>query len=156
MRLFSVRRSGGDQPSRTLRERLDAALEFLQRAPDAIVIVSGGQGTDECLTEAEVMYSYLKKNGADISRVFIENRAADTRENLKFSEEIAKEQGVDSLHPVIITSEFHLCRAKYIARTLGMEPCGLVSATKPGILMVNYLLREVFAFVKAWFTAALS
>lgn len=145
-----------DQPSRTLRERLDMGLRFLEENEDAALIVSGGQGNDEIMTEGSVMYAYLERKGADMSRVYCEEQAHNTRENLQYSAEIAEGLGIDPGNPVIITSEFHLCRAKYIAKTLGMEASGIGSRTTPGILMLNYTLREVFAFVKAWFVAGVS
>ena len=52
-----------------------------------------------------------------------------------------------------MTSDFHMCRAKYIAKTLGMKPYGLSSGTWPWILKLNYTLREVFAFCKAVYQA---
>ena len=112
----------GDEPSLTLKKRLDKTLEFMQEHPDRTVIVSGGQGPDEAHTEASVMARYLIEHGADAS--------------------------------LIVTSDFHMCRAKYIARTLSMEPYGQASDTWPWILKVNYTLREVFAFAKAFWQAA--
>ncbi len=145
----------GDRPSRTLRERLDAALQLMEINPQITVIVSGGQGSDEIVTEASVMYAYLEAQGADMSRVYLEERAHNTRENLQYSAAVAARLGIAPEHPVIVTSEFHLCRAKYIAGTLGMDASGVASRTTPWLLMLNYELREVFAFVKAWFVAAL-
>lgn len=144
----------GTEPSRTLRERLDVGLRYLQENPDGILIVSGGQGSDETLPEAEVMYRYLERQGADLSRVYREAESHNTRQNLENSAAIARSLGIDPTAPTIITSEYHLCRARYIAKTLGMEPSGVGSKTTPGILMLNYQLREVFAFVKAWFVAS--
>ena len=131
----------GDQPSLTLKKRLDLALES--------VVVSGGQGADEAYTEASVMAKYLTARGVDESRVLLEEQASDTRENLEFSRTLAQTHGMRTDRVLIITSDFHLCRAKYLAKKLGMEPYGLASRTSPEVLRVNYLLREVFAFVKA-------
>lgn len=141
----------GDQPSRTLQLRLDKALEFMQVNETAIIIVSGGQGDDESYPEAVVMANYLERHGADMSRVYQEPEARNTRENLSFSAEIAASVGINPANLTIITSEFHMCRAKYIARSLEMNAHGVSSETTPWILMLNYLLREVFAFVKAFF-----
>ena len=82
-----------------------------------------------------------------------ETQARDTRENLIFSAELAEKRGVNTESVLIITSDFHMTRAKYIARTLGMTSYGLTSSTWPWVLKVNYELREVFAFVKAWWKA---
>ena len=140
----------GDQPSLTLRKRLDRAYEYLTEYPDATVFVSGGQGADETQTEASVMAAYLERRGIAPERIVQETEASDTRENLIFSAELAAARGVDTGSVLIITSDFHMARAKYIARTLGMTAYGLTSDTWPWILKVNYELREVFAFVKAW------
>ncbi len=143
----------GDQPSRTLRERLDLAYGYLCENPDAVCFVSGGQGSDETHTEAYVMRQYLLRQGVEAERVVMEDQAANTRENLMFSRELAQNMGVDTSDVLIITSEFHLCRAKYIAGTLGMRAFGLGSTTTPWILKLCYALREVFAFVKAFIQA---
>ena len=143
----------GDGPSLTLKKRLDKALEFLQAHPDRTVIVSGGQGPDEAHTEASVMAQYLLAHGADASQILEEPQASNTRENLLFSAKLAEEAGFDTSRVLIVTSDFHMCRAKYIARTLGMEPYGLSSGTWPWILKLNYTLREVFAFCKAVYQA---
>ena len=143
----------GDQPSLTLKKRLDRAYEYMTEHPQATVFVSGGQGPDETQTEASVMAAYLERRGIAPERIVREEQASDTRENLIFSAELAQARGVDTGSVLIITSDFHMARAKYIARTLGMTPYGLTSATVPWVLKVNYELREVFAFVKAWWKA---
>ena len=112
----------GDGPSLTLKKRLDKALEFLQAHPDRTVIVSGGQGPVEAHTEASVMAQYLLAHGADASQILEEPQASNTRENLLFSAKLAEEAGFDTSRVLIVTSDFHMCRAKYIAKTLGMEP----------------------------------
>ena len=140
----------GNEPSRTLRARLDLALELMEENPDAVFIVAGGQGSDERDTEASVMYGYMARRGADLSRLYREDRSHNPRENLKNAAAIAQSLGLDSSRPALVTSEFHLCRARYIASTLGMDACGVASRTEPLPLMLNYALREVFAFVKAW------
>ena len=143
----------GDGPSLTLKKRLDRTLEFLQANPDKTVIVSGGQGADEVHTEASVMAQYLLARGAQPAQVIEEDQASNTRENLLFSAALAEARGTDTSRVLIVTSDFHMCRAKYIARTLGMEPYGLTSCTWPWILKLNYTLREVFAFCKAVYQA---
>ena len=144
----------GDGPSLTLKKRLDKTLVFMQEHPDKTVIVSGGQGPDEAHTEASVMARYLIEHGADASRIIEEDKASNTRENLLFSAKLAEAAGLDTSRVLIVTSDFHMCRAKYIARTLSMEPYGQASDTWPWILKVNYTLREVFAFAKAFWQAA--
>ncbi len=143
----------GGQPSRTLRERLDLTLTLMEENPNVVVIVSGGQGPDEESSEAAVMYAYLERRGADTSRLYREDRAHNTRENLQNSAALAASLGIDPARPAIVTSDFQLCRARHIAGTLGLAPSGVASRTTPWCLTLNYALRELFAFVKAWFVS---
>lgn len=140
-----------NSPSRTLRERLDTGYAYMQENPDTVIIVSGGFGTGEHLSEAQVMYNYLESLGADMTRVYMEDQATDTRENLIYSSRMAEEMGLDAKNVTIITSEFHLCRAEYIASTLEISAGGVGSRTKTPFLLVNYYIREAFSFVKAYF-----
>lgn len=143
----------GDRPSRTLRERLDRAAAYAKQNPGCTVFVTGGRGADEQRSEASVMADYLLRCGVEKERVFAEEQAHTTRENLKNTMRLAEENGISCKNALIVTSDFHLCRAFYIARSVGMEPSGLVSKTQPAILRVNYALREVFSFVKAFWQA---
>lgn len=143
----------GDRPSRTLRERLDLAVDYLEAHPSARVIVSGGQGADETQTEASVMEAYLLERGITPERITEESASRTTRENLINAKRLAEKNGTETARVLIITSEFHLSRAKFIARSLGMEPYGIGSSTTPWILKVNYELREVFSYVKALWQA---
>ena len=140
-----------DVPSRTLKERLDAGLAYMEENPETVIIVTGGFGTEERLSEAQVMYNYLQSRSADMTRVYMEDKATDTRENLIYSSQIAESLGLDKTQVTIITSEFHLCRAEYIAGTLGISAGGVGSKTQTKFLLGNYYIREAFSFVKAYF-----
>lgn len=143
----------GERPSLTLQKRLDKTAELMRENPETRVIVSGGQGADEITTEASVMKRYLCEKGIDPERITEEENATTTRENLIFSAALARESGLNTDSVLIVTSDFHMARAKYIARSLGMTPYGLAGDTWPWILKVNYTLREVFAFCKAVYQA---
>ena len=143
----------GTTPSRTLRERLDQGVALSDKNEDIILVVSGGQGSDEIVTEASVMAAYLESQGVDKARIILEEEAHNTRQNLENSKKLVEEQGISPENPVIITSEFHMARAKYIASTLDMQAIGISSETQTLPLKCNYYLREVFAFVKAFISA---
>ena len=145
--------SCGESCSDRKQESLLAEPNKNSQVKKVIAVVSGGQGPDEAHTEASVMAQYLLAHGADASQILEEPQASNTRENLLFSAKLAEEAGFDTSRVLIVTSDFHMCRAKYIARTLGMEPYGLSSGTWPWILKLNYTLREVFAFCKAVYQA---
>lgn len=143
----------GDQPSRILRERLDCALSFMEENPDCVIIVSGGYGTVERHSEARVMYDYLKSQGADVSRVYMEDAARNTRENLLLSSKIAEDLGLKKENLNIISSRYHLCRSAYIAESLDFSAGTVGAKTETAFFYLNYLLREAFSFVKAFFQA---
>jgi uncharacterized SAM-binding protein YcdF (DUF218 family) len=143
----SVRQDG--EASRIMRQRLTAALEFMEENPDAKVILSGGQGDDEPMTEAQCMYDTLVSLGADPSRLILEPGSSTTRENLQNSQNIIEGLGGTDRPIALITSEFHQRRAANIGKNLGLATCPVSAHTDQWFYRVNYTLREVFAFIKA-------
>ena len=139
--------------SRIMRQRLKAAMEFMAENPEAYVILSGGQGTDEPTTEAECMYRTILEMGAEESRLILEGESFTTRENLVNSMAIIEARGGTKAPIALITSEFHQRRAAYIADGLEISTCAVSAHTDQWFYRVNYTLREVFAFVKAAFQA---
>lgn len=137
----------GDTPSLSLKNRLDAALEYLQNNPDCTAIVSGGQGPGENVSEARAMYDYLTARGVSPERVLMEDRSTSTEENLSFSREILLSIGADpeNTRLAVVSSEYHLYRAQYLGSLLGLELHGVPAHTSKPVLMVNYFIREAFA-----------
>ena len=133
----------GDTPSLSLVERLEAAKDYLIKHPDTVVIVSGGQGSGENVSEARAMYEWLCANGIDPVRIIMEDKASSTYENLKFSREIINELSDDAT-VAVVSSEYHLCRAKLIAKTLDMEIHTVAAQTTYFTVMLNYFIREAF------------
>lgn len=140
--------------SRIMRNRLSAALEFMERNPKAVVIVSGGQGPDEPISEAQCMYETLLEMGAEKDRLLMEEESHTTRENLMNSRRIIQARGGTERPVTIITSEFHQRRAAFIGNSLDLDTCPVSGRTDQWFYRVNYTLREVFAFVKAAFQSS--
>lgn len=136
----------GETPSLTLRTRIDAAAAYLEEHPDVPVILSGGQGPGEAITEAECMRRALVRRGADESRLYPEERSTSTQENLRYSRAILEELGVDPARRVaIVTSDFHLCRARLMwGGDTAAVPAHLPSTLYFQCLTVNYFIREAF------------
>lgn len=134
-------------PSRMLRRRLDAAYEFLVENPGVICVVSGGQGANEPESEGEVMKRYLVSKGVSEDRIFVENRSADTYENIKFSVEILDELGISHENVAIVTDAFHQCRAQMIAKKQGVETSAVSAWTEP-VFVPTYWVREWFALTE--------
>lgn len=135
----------GTKPSIMLTERLDKAYDYLNKHPEAKCILSGGQGDDEGAAEAEVMYSYLVDRGIASDRLYVENKSTSTRENLKFSYEIIKREGLNE-NLAIITNEFHEYRAYRIAKALNLS-CGAVPAGTAWWLFPTFIIREMYGIL---------
>lgn len=141
-------RAYGSRPSIMLASRLDAAYEYLTKHPDAICIVSGGQGPDESMPEAECMYLYLTEKGIAPERIYQENRSTSTRENLLFSQEIIEAEGLNP-EIAIVTNEYHEYRAGMVADALEMEHSA-VPARTPLWLFPTYYIRELYGIIYEW------
>ena len=143
----------GTQPSLTLRSRLIAAAEYADEYPDIHIVLSGGQGYGEEITEAECMRRYLVERGVDEKRLLTEDASADTAENFRFSKALLKKHGYDTetMTIAVVSNDFHLCRAEILARREGLRTTG-VGAPVPWLhLEINYTIREAFALVKTYF-----
>lgn len=136
------------RPSQTLLSRINAAKEYLETHPDAKCVLSGGKGDDEEISEAECMYTELVKAGVEEDRLFIEDRSTSTRENLAFTSELIKENGLTE-EIAIVTNEYHEYRAGLIAKKLGISAGSVPAASSPGLLPV-YWIRELFGVVYEW------
>lgn len=134
----------GEVPSMSLQHRLDAALAYALEQTHVRLILSGGQGSGEDISEAEAMRRYLTENGIAEERLIIEDQSTSTYENLAFSlEKIDAE--INGL--TIITSDYHLARAKWLADTFELET-DVVAAATPKVVESKLRMRERLALLK--------
>lgn len=139
----------GTVPSLTLQERIRAAYDYLVANPETIAVLSGGQGPGEEITEAACMYRELTQMGIDGTRLLTEDRSTSTIENLRFALDIAESStGVRPVEIGIVSSEYHIFRAKCFAKDLNLEPVGIPARTSWVTLRINYYLREIVAVWK--------
>ena len=141
----------GDYPSLSLVHRLQGALEYLEEYPDSRAIVSGGQGVGENLTEAQSMFDWLTAHGIAPERIIMEDMATSTKENLLFSFEIIEALGDKPEGSVaILSSPYHLYRAKSMAKILGVDAVGVAGVPDYPVLTINYFIREAFGVTHLW------
>lgn len=141
----------GETPSRSLTERLQAALGYLNTYPDAKCVVSGGKGWGENLSEAECMSRWLVEHGVDPERVILEDRATSTWENLNFTLDLIEEAtGESPTRLAVVSSEYHLYRAELMAESLQVEFLGVPAVTHPWLNRIHYFFREFFGVVHYW------
>lgn len=132
-------------PSLLLSERIRTAYEYLSAHPECVCIVSGGQGPDESMSEAECMFRELTRMGIAPERIYPEDRSTTTRENLQFSKEIMERRKLgDTI--ILITNSWHEFRAHMIAESLDI-PCGTEGADTPLWLLPCNYLRELYGIL---------
>lgn len=133
-----------DGPSVSLQNRIDAAYEYLIAHPEVIAVVSGGQGEDEPMTEAQCMFQQLVEMGIAPERVWMEDRATSTWENLRFSLDLIEEKtGKRPARIGLLSSEYHLYRASLQAKSLGLDTVGIPARTTLPSQALNHFLREI-------------
>lgn len=137
-----------DKPSLALVERCRAAAKYMKKNENAVAILSGGQGADENISEAECMYDLMQSFGIDKNRLYIENKSTSTDENIEFCKKIIEENGLSN-NIAIATSEYHIRRALMICKRHGLNakavPSKTVDYTKP-----PFYAREVFGVLAMW------
>lgn len=139
-----------DKVTPVLQERLLKGVEYLKKYPEAEVVVTGGLGFGEKLTEAEAMEGFLIAHGIAGDRIIKEDRATSTMENFLYTRELLQKSGETDVGSVtVVTSDFHMLRSKLLARRFGFEPYGITSST-PMTVRVNCYIREFFALIKSF------
>jgi len=137
----------GDQIGRVLGARLDTALAFARRQNHPVtLLVTGGQGADETLSEAAAMVAYLKQRGYPADQIIQETAAINTRTNLINSQKIWWRLPHQGGRVVVITNGYHLFRTRLLAHHLGIHAGGYPAPTRPGYILVGWA-REFLAII---------
>ena len=131
----------GDKVTWVLENRLNTAIEYMETHPNAICIVSGGQGAGESVTEASAMKKYMVERNVDPSRVYTEERAKNTKENFEYSKVMIDELLGNNARIAFVTTNFHVYRAGQVARAQGVNAVG-IPADDVWYLRLNNFLRE--------------
>ncbi len=104
-----------DGPSILLRDRLDTALAYWEEHPDMKIIVTGGKGDDEHISEAQGMYDYLTAHGVDGAQIFMEDKSRNTWQNINNTFALMEREGWSLTGDVLLVSSgFHLARIEML------------------------------------------
>ncbi len=122
-------------------DRVSIALELYETKKVSKILVSGDNSTDSH-NEVVPVQNYLIENGVPEEDIYLDYAGFDTYSSMYRAREIFEIESI-----LIATQSFHLPRAVFIGRSLGIESYG-VNADEGNILFRNYV-REVFANVKA-------
>ena len=135
----------GEKMSSNLQYRVEAAYEYLQKNPETKVVLSGGRGNGEDITEAEAMRRFLADKGIAQERMLLEETSTNTEENIKNSAILI---GDKKKSVIIVSNAFHLYRAKGIAKKQGYENVSGIGTKIKGYTVPNCYAREVIAVIK--------
>ncbi|WP_116115090.1 YdcF family protein [Austwickia chelonae] len=140
----------GDRVTPLLAARLDRALQVRSRADDpanVVMVVSGGQGRNELVSEAAAMAAYLQDKGVPAEKVLLEDRSTTTEENLTFTDQLLALNRLQGSRVVVCTNDFHAIRVAVVSRRLrlGMQ---VVGAPTAGYYRPAAFLREFVALLK--------
>ena len=147
----------GDQISRILGRRLDLALKLFRRSGEkALLVVSGGRGDDETVSEAAAMRGYLLERGVPKEKILLEDQSHSTRENLRFTDQLLLERGGGG-RVALVTSGYHVFRCVWIAHELSFRCTGF-GAPVAAYYWPSAVIREFIAVYsrKRYFIAALA
>ncbi len=128
-----------------LKSRLDAAYDYLIENENTTCIVSGGQGPNEPMTEADAMAGYLIERGLDPNRIIRENQSTNTSENIRNSMSFINPAND---HVAIVTNDYHLFRGMAIARKQGIAHVSGIAAGATPWYLPNNMARESFGLAK--------
>ncbi len=141
-------------PSILLQDRLDEALDCWEDNPEVTIVVSGGQGPDEHISEAQAMYDYLVERGVNADQILMEDQSFSTMQNLENSMVLLTEDGFDVTQDIVVVSNgFHLTRVRMLwERVFGTDAnlSTLAAPTSHAPSRLKMYIREPLALVKSY------
>ncbi len=138
----------GKTPSATLQGRLNKAVEYYSKNPNAIIVVSGGKGPQEDITEAEAMEKYLIAKGVPKDKIIKEEKADSTYTNFKYSKEILDNKLGKNYKVTFITNEFHVFRSYLTAKDIGFKHVTSYHSSTKLSYIISGVSRECIAVLK--------
>lgn len=134
----------GREVSPSLSQRLDVAIDYHQRNPSALIVVTGGQGAQEDIAEATASREYLLARGVPDDVIVVEDRSTSTEENFAFAKLLLDQRLGESYRIAFVTNEYHVWRASRLAAAAGLDARHLHSSTRWYVWPSSYL-RETAA-----------
>ena len=139
----------GAEPSPLLNDRINAAAKYMEENPHVIAIATGYRSEGAEISEAQCIYNGLTERGISPDRILMDDHATSTRENFQYALQLLeKELGRVPRNIGVLSSEFHLLRAKMIAKDHGIDAITIAAHTSDSKAFMTYFVREIFM---VWF-----
>jgi SanA protein len=136
-------RVNGDDPSACLEERLSTALALYQQRRVQRLLVSGDHGTKQ-YDEVNAMRDWFVQHGVPAQHVFLDHAGFDTYDTMVRARKV-----FDVRDALVISQAFHLPRAIYLARSIGIDAIGVSADPPQGSSCRGSAVREPMACLKA-------
>lgn len=140
----------GEQLTVGLKNRLDCAVAIYEENPEVLIVVSGGQGPQEDITEALAMERYLLRCGVEKDKIIKEEQATSTYENFRFSKQILDGIFGEEYDVAFVTNEYHIYRAGALAKINGFEDVTHAHSSTVWYTVIPSCIRECMAVIKMW------
>lgn len=139
----------GERPGSVLRKRLDKTAEYMEAVPGSVCIVTGGQGPDEVMPEADAMKNYLVEDmGIDPARIYTDPDSSNTIENIKNALAIMEKEGISDYTMVSVSNAFHIPRIKLICSRLDCRGEFVLAKDPNPYALFATLVREYMSYAK--------
>ncbi len=138
----------GTEAEQTLYMRSLKAAGYLREHKNTFAIACGGiVHEDQYISEAQAIKEILMSEGIEEERIILEDKSRTTVENFVNAQKIIDSIGKNASHSTaMLSSDFHLLRAAYIAKKTGLV-CQTVSAPSPRKELIKNYIREFFSFI---------
>lgn len=141
----------GDKVPPLLAQRLDKGLFYYNKFDkQPTIIVSGGQGSDEAISEAQAMSHYLLDEGLSSDKLLLENQSTTTLENLTFSRNLIENTPDTTPRFLVVTNSFHSLRAGIYMRELKLKGRSVGSKTALYYLPSAWIRESMALFLMYW------
>lgn len=134
----------GSRVTPLLAARIEKGMELLCYNPNAVLIMSGGQGSGEDIPESKAMADYAIDKGVSAEKVILEQKSVSTEENLRFSRKLMNKQNPQI---VIVTTAYHMFRALILAKRQNIKCVGFSAKTK-WYFTLNAFIREFVGYLR--------
>lgn len=117
------------RPSPVLKARLDHAIDLYQRGVARTLIVTGGVGVGDTVSEAEVGRRYAVRNGVPRAGIVVEPAGLSTEQSMTTVRGLMQERGLRTA--VLVSDPFHMLRLRIMAAGLGIRAYSSPTRSSP-------------------------
>lgn len=136
------------QPSPVLRARLDHALELYRRGLARRLVLTGGVGVGDTLSEGEVARRYMVAHGVPRSAILVERQGISSAQSVASAAALMHAHGLR--RALVVSDAFHMLRLELLARRAGIEPFRAPTPQSPiarsPVLWWKFVVRESLLF----------